>query len=65
MVPPAGAVLARHAEECLLFALRQRAWRAADRLDVRSHAGMTASFRHEGKAAARRAAFFADLADTP
>jgi hypothetical protein len=50
VVPQAGAVLARHAQQGLLLALRQRAGRSADRHDVRSHAGMTASFRGEGKA---------------
>jgi hypothetical protein len=58
-------MLARRAQERLLLALGQRAGRSADRLDVRSHAGMTASIRGEGKSLAQRVAFFADLADTP
>jgi hypothetical protein len=65
VVAPAGAVLARHSEECLLFELRQRARRSTGGLDVGSHAGMTASIRDEGKAGAQRIAFFADVADTP
>ncbi|MCP3164549.1 hypothetical protein [Myxococcus qinghaiensis] len=44
---------------------RQRAGRSAERLDVRSHARMTASFAVESKARERRAAFFADLTDWP